>query len=151
MSDDLVKNLQVGNTNHVDARLWMYDAATRIEELQARVAEVEAERDQWAMMIGEIASQVPLPKILSVTSTVRDLVDYLKGITARAEAAEALLSEAVKAGMLFAEATCREHSKDHGSGMFEEHSYACASLISVHARAPETIARIVAQVKDGRG
>lgn len=39
MSDDLIRNLETGNTNHVDAGMWMKDAAARIREL-------EAERDE---------------------------------------------------------------------------------------------------------
>jgi len=65
--------------------------------LSARLEAVEAERDQWARMIGEIASQVPLSEVISATSTVGDLVQYLKGATSRAKAAENKLAQAVEA------------------------------------------------------
>ena len=91
MGDNLVKNLQVGNTNHVDARLWMYDAATRIEELQARVAELEAERDAIAQQFDKEDGRPALMARIIMQSISNEV---------RAEAAEALLPEAVKAGMM---------------------------------------------------
>ena len=48
MSDDLVKNLKVGNTSHIYARLWMYDAATHIEELDAKLAKAMKALDEIA-------------------------------------------------------------------------------------------------------
>jgi hypothetical protein len=51
MISDLVERLRLGNTTHVYARSWMYDAADRIEELEAVLQEVDA----WVEDLGYYA------------------------------------------------------------------------------------------------
>ena len=41
MSDELVKRLQSGNTNHVDADIWMSEAAARISALEDALAKAD--------------------------------------------------------------------------------------------------------------
>jgi len=91
--------------------------------LQARVAELGRELNQAKYGQPDFAWSVH-------KQALADAVE-------RAEAAEALLSEAVKAGML-------ECAK-------AVHNPYDAKLIQALSSDPETIARIVAQVKEGRG
>ena len=66
----------------------------QVEWVCAKLAEVEAERDGWAKIVGSIASAVPLPVTLKVTGKTGDMIAYFTGLSARAEAAEARLAEA---------------------------------------------------------
>ena len=102
--------------------------------LRSRVAELEAERD----MLEETQQGV-----------------YEAGVShwqARAEAAEALLSEAVKAGMLEAADVAKRMSDwDEMAEQWRNGCFSICADLRVKSENPETIAHIVAKVKEGRG
>ena len=113
--------------------------------LQARVAELEAERDA----------------LLGWRTIAESNRAMAQSWQARAESAEALLSEAVKAGMLEGAGLSIQMSEKRES---EQTSFIddtatheadfggqIAEAIRGAAYDPETIARIVAQLKEGRG
>jgi len=114
-------------------------AISRIEELEARVAELEKSR---MVLIGD--------KI--------NLRSELAYVQFRAEAAEALLSEAVKAGMLEGSEIIqpkweRPDVDTSNMGDVQEEAFWLADMnaatrLRALADDPETIARIVAQVKE---
>jgi hypothetical protein len=107
--------------------------------LQARVAELEAERDAIAQQFDKEDDRPALMARIIIRSINNEV---------RAEAAEALLSEAVKAGMLraigIAYIACAETPDETSVD-------AVADAIETAASDPETIARIVASLKEGRG
>ena len=54
------------------------DAADALEAAQARIAELEADRDQWQAAFGHVLSAIPIPDLIRASGSVRDLIDYLK-------------------------------------------------------------------------
>lgn len=73
----------------------------------------------------------------------------------RIKALEALLSEAVKAGMLEGAKTCNDRGGaeqvNYGLNRGTQNYFRARDAIRALADDPETIARIVAQLKEGRG
>ena len=119
------------------------DAAEEITALSARVAELEAERDDLShTLMGRGSETGAAPRLV-------------KRAFARAEAAEALLSEAVKEGMLEGARACNDRGGaeqvNYGLNRGTQNYFRARDVIRALADDPETIARIVAQVKEGRG
>lgn len=77
----------IHETDVPDARTEPSDAKDK------RIAELEAERDEWQKMVGKIAAAVPLPDTLRATATLGDLVAYITDRIEAARAAEAKLAK----------------------------------------------------------
>ena len=143
---------------HGDKRYTPNDAkeyvrADEIERLQARVAELEAERDEADDLANAAFADGASNNILLAEAAHR-----IKLLETRAEAAEALLSETVKAaikeatlsrlahlGDALEAAAWKARNKCDRKGEYAL-GQACYDTIRVLAPDPETIARIVAQV-----
>jgi hypothetical protein len=66
--------------------------------LRARLKKAEAERAQWAGMVGEIVSTIPLPETLRASGTGKDLIEYIsRAIDQRNTARNDALEEAAMA------------------------------------------------------
>jgi len=95
-AEERIEALEARNEKLGEASAY---ATQRITELEAQLAKVTAERDEWRYMVGAMAATVPLNKTLSATATLGDLVQYFKDLHNRAEAAEAALPRAYRMGL----------------------------------------------------
>lgn len=99
--DDLVERLRTGNTNHIDADLWMMEAAALIEELEAQIKndalQYLSDTGQMGEAVGDLTRrhQHALHKI----DVLEDEIDVLKAKLADAERRERQLLDTT--------ATCR--------------------------------------------
>jgi hypothetical protein len=59
--------------------------ALQIENVyqQARIAELELERDGWMKMVGKIAATIPAKDTIGATGTLGDMIKYLNNNQAR--------------------------------------------------------------------
>ena len=65
---------------------------TRTDVADARIAEIERSRDNWMLMVGNIAATIPLKDTIGATATLGDMLEYFKGNQARIEELEAALT-----------------------------------------------------------
>jgi hypothetical protein len=62
---------------------------TRTDISQARIADLELERDGWMVMVGKIAATIPAKDTIGATGTLGDMIKYLKSNQARIAELEA--------------------------------------------------------------
>lgn len=80
--NDLVERLRKTQELYEQAGVDGSEGALQAREAADRITALEAERDEWIKIVGQIAGAVPVPEVLIATGSVGDLIDYFKGLRA---------------------------------------------------------------------